>query len=332
MITREEALEKADRWLNGDAPAEHRHEVGIYEFDYGYVVWAVEPEPDDPTAIPEFVGSSRRVIDKQTGELTTWPSIPVQIIAEQYSARHGGGGSRTGETGRSPAVGGAAPSSQQVLPFYLVCDESRSMEGPPIEAINRSLPQLHREIGSNPVVADKTRFCVIGFSHEAEVLLPLSDLSEVTAIPALEASDGTNYGAAFNLLHDTIEHDVAALKADQHQVLRPAVFFLSDGRPDDVAEWPAAHRRVTDTSWGLHPNIVAFGFGDADPSTMQQVANVRAFLADDTFGPAEVLGEFAQSLTRSITMSSSSMRRDGGLNLVMPDTVPGFTTIESDII
>lgn len=89
MITKQEALEKADDWLNAGAPAERRHEVGIYEFEHGYVVWAVEPEPDDPTAIPDTVGSSRRVIDKQTGELTTWPSIPVQIIAEQYSAKRG---------------------------------------------------------------------------------------------------------------------------------------------------------------------------------------------------------------------------------------------------
>lgn len=34
--------------------------------------------------------------------------------------------------------------SQQVLPFYLVCDESSSMSGPPIQAINDSLPEIAR--------------------------------------------------------------------------------------------------------------------------------------------------------------------------------------------
>lgn len=32
--------------------------------------------------------------------------------------------------------------SQQILPFYLVCDESASMSGEPIDAINQALPEL----------------------------------------------------------------------------------------------------------------------------------------------------------------------------------------------
>lgn len=53
--------------------------------------------------------------------------------------------------------------SQQILPFYLLCDESGSMAGGPVDAINESLRQLHLEIGGNSVVARKARFCLIGF-------------------------------------------------------------------------------------------------------------------------------------------------------------------------
>src|SRR5262245_30038878 len=115
--------------------------------------------------------------------------------------------------------------AQQVLPFYLLCDESSSMAGAPVEAINDSLPKLHTEIGSNPVVADKTKFCLIGFNHEAQVLLPLSDLSTVNSIPGLNADGGTDYSNAFTLLYDTISDDVQRLKAKGDQVYRPAVFF-----------------------------------------------------------------------------------------------------------
>jgi uncharacterized protein YegL len=222
--------------------------------------------------------------------------------------------------------------SQQILPFYLVCDESASMGGPPITEINNSLPQLHSEIGSNPVVADKTRFCLIGFSHDAQVLLPLTDLSTVNAVPALNASGGTDYSVAFDLLYDTINKDVAQLKADGHQVYRPAVFFLSDGQPND--DWTAAYHRVTDQNWGPHPNILAFGFGTADQTTIQQVATVKAFIANGTLGPAEALREFAQSLIRSIVNSGtqSAGNASGGATLVMPDNVPGFTTLPADVI
>jgi uncharacterized protein YegL len=104
--------------------------------------------------------------------------------------------------------------AQQVLPFYLLCDESSSMSGVPVQAINDSLPKPHTEIGSNPVVADKTKFCLIGFNHQAQVLLALSDLSTVGSIPGLHADGGTDYSSAFDLLHNTIASDVAQLKAD----------------------------------------------------------------------------------------------------------------------
>jgi uncharacterized protein YegL len=223
--------------------------------------------------------------------------------------------------------------SLQLLPFYLVCDESGSMAGQAIDAINQSLPELHNEIGSNPVVADKTRFCLIGFSDHADVLLPLSDLSTVTAIPKLSAGGGTNYQAAFDTLRNTINTDVKALKAAGNVVYRPAVFFLSDGHPNRN-NWQASHQTLTDANWTSRPNILAFGFGSADENTIRQVATVRAFMANGTIGPADALKEFAQSLIRSIVNSAtpSASNPQGGANLAMPDNVPGFTNISAPVI
>ena len=219
--------------------------------------------------------------------------------------------------------------SEQVLPFYLVCDESSSMSGMPIEAINDSLPKMHAEIGSNPAVADKTRFCLIGFSNDAEVLLPLADLSTITSIPALQARGGTSYGAAFDLLYDTISADVAELKAQGNMVYRPAVFFLSDGQPTD--SWEGAYQRVADVNWAAHPNILAFGFGAVDPQTLREVATVRAFVADGTIRPEQALREFTQSLIRSIVNSGTQLA-SGAVTLSVPDDVPGFTTLAADEI
>lgn len=219
--------------------------------------------------------------------------------------------------------------SEQVLPFYLVCDESSSMSGEPIKAINDSLPKLHAEIGSNPVVADKTRFCLIGFNNDAQVLLQLADLSTVTSMPGLKAKGGTSYSAAFDLLHDTITNDVRQLKNDGNQVYRPAVFFLSDGQPTD-GNWISAYQRVADPAWPLHPNILAFGFGGVDPQTLQQVATVKAFVADGSMGPDQALREFAQSLIRSIVNSGSNQSAGGALQLSVPENVPGFITLPAD--
>ncbi len=218
----------------------------------------------------------------------------------------------------------------QILPFYLVCDESGSMSGDPLDAINDSLPKIHTEIGSNPVVADKTKFALIGFSDYAELVLPLSDLSVITSIPALTVKGGTNYSSAFDLLYDTIAEDVKQLKANGDQVYRPAVFFLSDGQPGD--NWEGSYKRLIDPSWTYHPNILAFGFGDVDATTLQHVATVRAFIADGSMGPDEALREFAQSLIQSIVNSGSKPAQGGALTLAVPDQVPGFTSLPADEI
>jgi len=219
----------------------------------------------------------------------------------------------------------------QILPFYLVCDESGSMRGKPLQAINASLPDIHVEIGSNPVVADKTRFCIIGFSGTARMVLPLSDLSAIPSMPTLGyRTGGTGYGAAFTMLYDTIADDVRQLKANGDQVYRPAVFFLSDGQPND--DWSAAYQRLTDQNWPLHPNILAFGFGSVDAATLQQVATVRAYIANGSMGPDAALREFAMSLIQSIVNSGSKPAAGGALTLSVPDNVPGITALPADQI
>jgi uncharacterized protein YegL len=220
--------------------------------------------------------------------------------------------------------------ARQVLPFYLVCDESGSMDGAPIRAINDALPELHQEIGSNPVVADKTQFCIIGFSDDAEVLLELSDLSQVMGLPVLKTRGGTSYAAAFRVLKQTMERDIAQLKSAGHKVYRPVVFFLTDGYPTD-ANWEKEYRALVDPGLSWHPNILAFGIGEADANTISAIATFKAFIADNTIGPADALKEFATALTKSIVRSGSTATEEG-MKLQAPDEVPGFTSLTVDAI
>ncbi|MBL3669684.1 VWA domain-containing protein [Streptomyces sp. M2CJ-2] len=218
----------------------------------------------------------------------------------------------------------------QLLPFYLVCDESGSMAGDGVDTINSALPDLHHEISTNPSVADKTRFALIGFSTQASVLQQLTDLSELTQLPSLSAGGVTSFGAAFRLLKDTIEKDVAALKAEGHDVYRPVVFFLSDGIPTDEG-WRSALDDLN--AFRYAPKIIAFGISDADAATITEVANFKAFIQqDDSITPAVALREFASSLTRSIVSSATSMAAQGGegFQLQVDEQVPGFTSLSLD--
>lgn len=218
----------------------------------------------------------------------------------------------------------------QILPFYMVCDESGSMAGGGVDAINSALPDLHQEISTNPSVADKTRFALIGFSTQASVLQPLADLSELTQLPSLSAGGVTSFGDAFRLLRKTIEKDVTDLKAEGHDVYRPVVFFLSDGIPTDEG-WRTDLKELN--SFRYAPKIIAFGISDAETSTITEVANFKAFIQqDESISPAMAIREFASSLTRSIVSSATSMSAQGseGFELQVEEHVPGFTSLSLD--
>ncbi|MFJ8432770.1 VWA domain-containing protein [Kitasatospora sp. NPDC094019] len=216
----------------------------------------------------------------------------------------------------------------QILPFYAVCDESSSMT-PHIDTLNDALVSLHQEISTNPTVADKTRFGLIGFSTDAHELQPLADLSDLEELPALAASGLTSFRRVFELLRRGIDRDVRELKAEGHDVYRPVVFFLSDGEPTD-SDWEQPYQDLLAAAF--RPHIIAFGIGEADRAVIARVATFKAFMQKD--GDADVapaLREFAASLTRSIVRSVSGANAAGtGMSLQVDDQLSGFTTVSLD--
>lgn len=108
MTSQEQALAIADRWLNPEGSAEPRREVRMQEFDLGWVVWAApaEPERDPETGErrpPADIGNACGVVDRRTGELTVWPSVPVDEVVQMYRQKHGVAGAPEG--GARPVTG-----------------------------------------------------------------------------------------------------------------------------------------------------------------------------------------------------------------------------------
>ncbi|KUN90593.1 SUKH-4 family immunity protein [Streptomyces caeruleatus] len=101
MTSQEQALAIADRWLNPEGSTEPRREVRMQEFDLGWVVWAApaEPERDPETGArrpPADIGNACGVVDRRSGELTVWPSVPVDEVVQMYRQKHGGAGASEG--------------------------------------------------------------------------------------------------------------------------------------------------------------------------------------------------------------------------------------------
>jgi hypothetical protein len=81
MITRADAEEIAAGWARSESERRgYECAPMISEFDLGFVVWTRQPASIRP--IPGDGG--RTVIDRVTGELTAWPGVPADVVAELY--------------------------------------------------------------------------------------------------------------------------------------------------------------------------------------------------------------------------------------------------------
>jgi uncharacterized protein YegL len=219
-----------------------------------------------------------------------------------------------------------------VFPFYLCLDVSQSMAGGPIDEVNSELPQLLSSIGQDPAVAEVVRFSMVTFSDVARTVLPLADLALVESMPVVQVEGRTSYAAAFDHLRRMIEGDYHTGRLAGERWYRPAVLFVSDGRPTDTDEhWRSAHARLVDPDWRRRPNILAFGFGEAVPDVLAAVAENkpnRAFIAKEGAAPSAIIPELMAGLVQSIVNSSSSAH--AGAPQLVPPQLPNMQPIPVD--
>ncbi|HUB03659.1 MAG TPA: VWA domain-containing protein [Solirubrobacteraceae bacterium] len=222
----------------------------------------------------------------------------------------------------------------QVLPMYFVGDESHSMAGDPISAVNQGLIDLRDEVAKHPLIGKKVRFGIITFAETAQTRLELSELSEDLVLPTLSPRGrGTSYASALEALRQTIPADVALLKSGGYQVHRPSVFFLSDGLPTEKAEkWQARLAELKDPSFRERPNILAFGVGEADPEVIGQLASSPryGFMMASGASTAGAIAEFAASMLNS--MVASAERLDRGDHTIEFEKPEGFVQLDAPLV
>jgi uncharacterized protein YegL len=220
------------------------------------------------------------------------------------------------------------------LPTYLVLDTSSSMEEH-TELLNECLRSVHRAAYQDPDVSAFAHMSIIVFNSDPFLVLEMTDIRKVKKLPRLACSGLTEYAKAFNLVRERIDVDVPALVAANRHVLRPAVFFMTDGLPTDGMDpdakepnadhriWKASLNRLVDENWERHPHVVTFGFGQANESVLGMIATLRAFLAENPAGEdeSESLKKVFTTLIKTLTASAVKGQ------LQVPTDISGFRSV-----
>lgn len=211
-----------------------------------------------------------------------------------------------------------------IFPVFLLVDVSASMAGGPIEALNASLPDLKKEMLSNPTVGEIARIGLVTFSDQSRVVLPLCDLAYAD-LPEILVEGGTNFAAAFRGVRSAIDDGLASLPRGT-PFYRPVVFFMSDGGHQAREDWQSVlDTQLRDPGWRFRPEIVAFGFGEADGKTMRRVATRFSFLTKNA-DPAMAVREILNALIGSIRTTSTSFHDPAQADGLHLEAAPEYFT------
>lgn len=235
------------------------------------------------------------------------------------------------------------PKGLALLPFYVLVDVSYSMLTPEeydgqtrtgMDAVNEIAPQVFNLFRKAPQLRDQARFGIVDFAGGATTPLALCDPAKESAeaIPTLiPRQDGTSYAAAFRAMRERIEDDVAHLKADDHRVYRPAVFFLTDGEPNPGDRIDAAWNGLVAADFNARPNVIPFGIREAQKSVLDRFARYKtpadesgnsppsvAFMARDGVPATRAIEKMIDILLQSILASDPAAMAASAGNIVLP--------------
>jgi uncharacterized protein YegL len=145
----------------------------------------------------------------------------------------GGGGGGGGDWGEDVFGGGVefADNPEPRCPCVLLLDNSKSMSGSRIQALNEGLVAFHDELAKDPLASQRVEIAIVTFGGKApEVIQDFVTVDQFPP-PVLQAGGLTLMGTGIHLGLDLLESRKAQYKAHGIAYYRPWVFLITDGEP-----------------------------------------------------------------------------------------------------
>jgi len=172
----------------------------------------------------------------------------------------------------SLALLGSLSNPQPRCPVVLLLDCSSSMDGRPIEELQRAVSLFYEEMTSDPVARLSVEICVIPFGGNVKVMRPFETVMEAAKRPrpSLTAEGTTPMGEAISLGLDQIRQRRDYYRQHGHAAYKPWMVLMTDGQPNDDWQEPAAAARRRAEQGRLF--FIGLGIGDeVDMGTLRNI-------------------------------------------------------------
>lgn len=197
---------------------------------------------------------------------------------------------------------------KQLIPVFILCDESRHVSESMLASAIESLKGFHKEVVANSEIEIQTRLSIFGFSTSCEEITPLEKASEITELLSFQSGGECNFGLAVESMTKVIGSAVVSLKSlhsdSGTKLLRPILILLLGSNPAD--EWITKFENLLDRSAYPAPSTFIYVLPSVDEnnfSTMELVArkhsDVCTRVADWAKTTTDAIGVLRQSLLNS---------------------------------
>jgi len=208
-------------------------------------------------------------------------------------------------------------------PCILLVDCSGSMQGEAIEALDRGMDQLARELNEDTLAKKRVEIAVISFGQSVRTVSDFQSVSNFSPTH-LDAEGGTPMGEAVTVAFSLLEERKRIYREAGIAYYRPWIFLLTDGAPTDYKTrfWNQAVDLVKEGEVSKKVLFFGIGVGQADLGKLRE-------LCPENFPPKKLVGlsfiELFSWLSSSLRVVSTA--KPGASGLALPPT-SGWATID----
>lgn len=170
---------------------------------------------------------------------------------------------------------------KQLIPVFVLCDESQHVSESALTSAIESLKVFHKEVVSNSEIEIQTRLSIFGFSTACEEITPLAKASEIRELLGFQSGGQCSFGLAVESMAKVIDSAVVSLKTlhsgSGTKLLRPILILLLGSNPED--EWITKFENLLDRNAYPAPSTFIYvlpGVDENNFSTIELIANKQS--------------------------------------------------------